>query len=268
LTVLAERPRMPLATNRSVDLYYETGGEGADRATVAFVNPVGYGAWVWSWQHGALAGPFETLVWDLRGTGRSDTPDGPCEVSTLAADLEAVLADAGVDAAHVVGAGLGGMVALEYARRYDRTTTLSLFGTAASGDAVDREALDGLFAPRDDPAALRASLSDAFGADLDAHPEVVERVVDWRTDEDADRAGFDAQAAAMTGYEADALYEVTTPARVFHGEADVVVPPEAGRALAADLPRGEFTAVDGGHLSFVEASVAVTDALVAFFDSE
>jgi len=259
---------MPVATNRSVDLYYETGGEGADRATVAFVNPAGYGAWVWGWQHGALAGPFETLVWDLRGTGRSDATDEPCEVSTLAADLEAILSDAGVDAAHVVGAGLGGMVALEYARQYDRAETLALFGTAASGDAVDREALDGLFAPRDDPAALRASLSDAFEADLDAHPEVVERVVDWRTEEDADRAGFEAQVAAMTRYDADALYEVTTRSRVFHGDADVVVPPEAGRALASDLPRGEFTAVDGGHLSFVEASAAVTDALVGFFDTE
>lgn len=257
---------MPAATNRGVELYYETAGEGDDRAAVAFVNPAGYGAWVWSWQHGALTGPFQTVVWDLRGTGRSDVPDGPYEVSTLADDFEAVLADAGVDATHVVGAGLGGMVAVEYARQYDRAETLSLFGTAGSGDAVEREALDELFAPRDDPDALRASLADAFAADLNAHPDVVERVVEWRASEDADRAGFDAQAAAMTGYGADALYEVTTRARVFHGEDDVVVPLEAGRELAEDLPRGEFTAVDGGHLAFVEASAAVTDELVGFFD--
>jgi pimeloyl-ACP methyl ester carboxylesterase len=66
----------------------------------------------------------------------------------------------------------------------------------------------------------------------------------------------------MTGYDADPLYEVTTPARVFHGEDDAVVPVAAGRELAAVLPRGEFTAVDGGHLAFVEASAAVTDAML------
>ncbi|MFB6150895.1 MAG: alpha/beta fold hydrolase [Haloarculaceae archaeon] len=259
---------MPVATNRGVDLYYETEGEdGAGdggEETVVFVEPVGYGAWVWGWQHSALAGPFETVVWDLRGTGRSDAPPGPYDVATLAADLEAVLADCGARSAHVVGAGLGGMVAVEYAREYGRAESLALFGTAASGDTVDRAALDSLFAPRDDPSALRASLANAVAADLDAHPDVVDRIVEWRADGDAGREGFEAQAAAMTGYEADALYEVTTPTMVFHGEADAVVPVSAGRSLAGDLPRGEFTPVDGGHLCFVESDAAVSDALAAF----
>ena len=250
---------MPVVTNGGVDLYYGTAGSGE---TVAFVNPVGYGAWVWGWQHGALAGPYEALVWDLRGTGHSDAPAGPYDVVTLAGDLEAVLADSGVADAHVVGAGLGGMVAVEYARRYGRAETLTLFGTAANGDAVDRDALDSLYAPRDDRGALRASLANAFAADPSAYPDVVERIVGWRAEEDADRAGFEAQAAAMTGYDADPLYEVTTPAQVFHGEDDAVVPVAAGRELAAVLPRGEFTAVDGGHLAFVEASAAVTDAML------
>ena len=261
---------MPVATDRGVDLYYETGGERAGdggSATVAFVNPAGYGAWVWGWQHGALAGGFETLVWDLRGTGRSDVPDGPYDVGTLAADLEAVLSAAGVADAHLVGAGLGGMIAVEYARRYGRAATLTLFATAAEGGRVDRDALDLLFAPRDDPDALRRSLAGAFATDLDAHPGVVDRIVGWRREEDADRAGFDAQAAAMTAYSADPLYEVTAPARVFHGEADAVVPVDAGRDLAAALPRGEFTAVDGGHLSFVEEAAAVNDALLGFLEN-
>jgi len=256
---------MPVVTNRGVDLHYETEGDGA---TVAFVNPVGYGAWVWGWQHAALAGPYETLVWDLPGTGRSGTPPGPYDVGRLVGDFEAVLADHGVASAHVVGAGLGGMVALEYARRYDRVESLALFGTAADGEIVDRTALDSLFAPRDDPAALRASLANAFGADLGAYPDVIADIVDWRAEEDADRAGFEAQAAATTGYRAEQLYEVAVPARVFHGVSDAIAPTSAGEDLAADLPRGEFLAVEGGHLCFVEESAAVNDALVGFFDEE
>ncbi|PSP30808.1 alpha/beta hydrolase [Halobacteriales archaeon QH_10_67_22] len=269
---------MPVVTNRGRDLYYELAGDAAgfpddadeapDTRTVAFVNPVGFGAWVWSWQHGALTGPFEALVWDLPGTGRSDAPDGPLDVAGLAADFEAVLADAGVAKTHVVGAGLGSMVAVEYAREYGRAETLALFGTAADGAAVDRDTLASLFAPRDDPDRLRASLANAFEADPDAHREVLDRIVDWRAEEDADRTGFDAQAAAMTAYDADALYGVTTPARVFHGEADAVVPASAGRDLSEDLPRGEFTAVEGGHLCFVEESAAVTDALLGVFDGD
>lgn len=262
---LAHEPSaMPTASASGVDCYYETAGDGP---TVAFVNDVGYGGWLWSWQHAALAGPYETLVWDLRGTGRSDAPEGPYDVATLAADLEAVLAAHGVADVHLVGAGLGGMVALAYAREYGRVETLALFGTAPSGEAVDRAALESLFAPPDDPDALRSSLAAAFAADLDAHPEVVDDVVGWRADGDARREGWDAQAAAMLGFDAtDWLYEVTRPATVFHGVDDAVVAPAAGERLADDLPRGEYRAVDGGHLCFVESAAAVNDELLGFLD--
>jgi pimeloyl-ACP methyl ester carboxylesterase len=257
---------MPTVQNRGVELYYDVAGDGE---TVAFVNDVGYGAWLWGWQHAALAGPYETLTWDLRGTGRSDAPAGPYDVRALAADLEAVLKDHAVADVHLVGAGLGGMVALAYARRYSRAETLTLFGTAASGDAVDDDSLDSLFAPRDDPAALRSSLAGAFAADLDAYPEVVDDVVSWRAEGDADRQGWEAQAAAMCGFDATGwLYEVTQPARVFHGVADAVVPANAGERLAEDLPRGEYVAVEGGHLCFVEEAAAVNDALVGFLDEQ
>ncbi len=83
-------------------------------------------------------------MWDLRGTGRSDAPAGPYDVGTLAADLEAVLADHGVGSAHLVGAGPGGMVALQYAHQYSRARSLTLYCTAGSGDAIDRDALDAL----------------------------------------------------------------------------------------------------------------------------
>ncbi|WP_459193045.1 alpha/beta fold hydrolase [Halosimplex sp. J119] len=265
---------MAVVTDGGVDLYYEAKGdpnppEDAEREadTVVFVNPAGYGAWVWGWQHAALVEGFETVVWDLRGTGRSGTPEGPYSVETLTDDLEAVLADHGVSDVHVVGAGLGGMVALAYADRYGRAATLTLFGTAASGDRVDADALDSLFAPRDDPNALRASLRNAFAANVDAYEDVADEIVGWRREEDADRVGFEAQAAAMREFDrSDSLYEVTTPARVYHGVDDAVVPTEAGRDLADDLPRGEFTAVEGGHLCFIEESAAVNDALLGDFD--
>jgi pimeloyl-ACP methyl ester carboxylesterase len=255
---------MPTATNGEVGLYYETSGDGE---TVVFVGDVGYGAWQWGWQHGAVSGPYRSLVTDVRGAGRSDAPPGPYTVDTLVADLVAVLRDADVRAAHVVGAGLGGMVALAYAHRYGRAASLTLFGTAASGDRVDADALESLFAPRDDPEALRASLRNAFGADIDAHADVVDEIVGWRREEDADRAGFDAQAAAMRSFDrSDSLYEITTPARVYHGVDDAVVPTEAGRDLADGLPRGEFTAVEGGHCCFIEESAAVNDALLGDFE--
>lgn len=254
---------MPTARTDGVDLYYETAGDGP---TVAFVNPAGFGAWCWSWLVDALAGPVETLVWDLRGTGRSDAPPGPYDVSTLASDLEAVLADHGSSTVHLVGAGLGGMIALRHALAESRAATLSLLGTTADGSRVDRDALGSLAAPRDDPDALRDSLRGAFSPGVvDDHPAVVERIVEWRAADDADPAVWEAQAAAMTGFDAgDRLYELTRPALVCHGREDAVVPVSAGRDLAAGLPRGEFRPVEAGHLVAAEEPAVVEDALTGF----
>ena len=255
---------MPTATNGDVELFYETAGEGP---TVAFVEPAGYGAWCWSWLVDALAGPVETLVWDHRGTGRSDAPPGPYDVATLAADLEAVLADHGTRTVHLVGAGLGGMVALRHARDHGRAATLALLGTTADGSRVDADALRDLQAPRDDPDALRSSLRDAFSPGIvEDHPEAVDRIVDWRAEDDADSAGWEAQRDAMTDFAMPDLYEVTTPALVVHGRADAVVPVEAGRDLADDLPRGRFEGIDAGHLIAAEEPTVVADALASQLD--
>ena len=259
---------MPTATRDGVSLYYDTWGSGE---TVVFIEDVGFGAWLWGWQNDALAGPFETLVWDLRGTGRSDAPEGPYTVPQLAADLEAVLADHGVRNANLVGCGLGGMVALDYAQRYSRAETLTLIGTSPGGDqaALKRDRLDDAFAPRDDEAALAASLEAVLSAGFrDRHPEAVERITAWRAEDDADRETWEAQAAAFEGYEhRDPLYETTVPTLVLHGEDDEIVPFSNAELLDRELPRSELeSAPDAGHLVGVERATGVNDALIGFLE--
>ncbi|WP_306054749.1 alpha/beta fold hydrolase [Natronococcus wangiae] len=256
---------MPTAPNGSVSLYYHREGEGDP---VVFVPEAGLGGWSWGWQHAALTGPYETVVWDLRGTGRSDAPSGPYSLESLVDDLETILEAIEARSAHLVGAGLGGAIALAAARTSTRVETLSLFGTAARGDAFD---LEPLFAPPADRAALRDSLEAGLSADFrEAQPAVVDGIVDWRADGDATREGWTAQVAALEGFDAtDWLVEVTQPTRVFHGTDDALVSPSAGRQLANGLPRGEFAPLEGaGHLAFVERSRTVNDRLLGFLETQ
>ena len=259
-----EKGSVPTTTAADgVELYYRTEGEGD---CVAFVGECGFGAWQWAWQYDGLAGPYETLIWDLRGTGQSDAPEGPYDVDQLASDFEAVLADNSVRRVHVVGAGLGGMVALRYARKFDRVKTLSLFGTARSGDQVDLSALRALYPESDDQSACRESLSGAFSSTfLNEAEEIVEQICTWRREEDAEERGREAQIAALRSFEAGPLYELTMPTLVFHGLDDPVIDPAVGRNLAENLPRGEFEPVEGRHLPYVEHARAVTDRLDGFF---
>ena len=239
-------------------LRYATAGP-EDGEAVALVGEAGFGPWQWGWQHGAL-GPFRTLAVDLRGTG-PDAPPGPYRVGTLAADLEAVLADAGCRRAHLLGFGLGGMVCLRHAREYGRARSLSLVGTAATGDAVDRAAFEALF---EAPGMLSGAFTEAF---REVRPDLVERVVAWRREEDPSPAVRESQLAAALSFEADSLYELPMPALVLHALDDPVVPAAAGEALADGLPRGTFEPVEGRRLAHVEHSVAANDRLDEFLRS-
>jgi pimeloyl-ACP methyl ester carboxylesterase len=253
---------MPVASNDGVACYYERDGDGDP---VVFVGDAGYGAWQWGWQHAAVAGPFESLVTDVRGAGRSDAPSGPYSVSDLVSDLAAVLSDAGLRSAAVVGAGLGGLVGLEAARTTSRVDRLVCLGSGASGSGVDLESLS---APPADRDALRRTTEAALSTEfVDDHPDAVRDIVEWRAAEDADPAAWEAQAAAVRGYSLDAPYEVTAPTLVVHGTDDAAWPAEDARTLAADLPRGEFVGVDGaGHLAHVERSKRVNDELLGFLE--
>jgi pimeloyl-ACP methyl ester carboxylesterase len=252
---------VPFATNDDVSLYYESVGDGAD--TVVFVGDVGFGSWQWGWQHRAVVGPFESVVFDHRGVGRSDTPPGPYSVDDLTGDLSAVLAAAGVSRAHLVGAGLGGVVSLALAHDSGRVRSLTLVGTGFAGDPMDA------FAAPDDEAALRASterlLSDAFRVE---QTEVVDQIVTWRSQGDAPERVWRAQTAALEGYEPPPLYEVTTPTLVVHGEADLQWPVADARDLAEGLPRGAYVGYpDAAHLVGVERSRPVNDRLVGQVES-
>ena len=293
---------MPRVDRDGVSLYYEIEGDGP---TVAFIEDLGYGAWQWAWQHAALSRGFETLAWDLRGTGHSDVPEGPYTVDELAADLEAVLSEEAIRNVHLVGAGLGGAIALQYALDYDRARSLTLIGTSAGGHHLPEEPVRRLFAPRDDPDSLRETLNEVLTDEFAVEqPAVVDGIVRWRAGErpavtgeggpgggspseetppdeglvgdvgtqsrggDAMGTGWRAQAAALETFDLrDRLHEITEPALVIHGTADSVWPPEGGLALAEGLPRGRHEAVQSGpHLVHVEQSRIVNDLVVDFLE--
>ncbi|EMA62489.1 alpha/beta fold hydrolase [Halorubrum lipolyticum] len=257
---------MPHANNAGVEIRYETDAPDAgdpDEAVV-FCGDVGLGAWQFGWQHAALAGPHTVITPETRGVGRSDAPPGPYTVEALASDVDAVCAAEGIRNAHLVGYGLGGMVALAYALASSRPASLSVVGTPPAGDAYNP---DGVWADPSTPAAVEGSLNGLLSESFRGnHPDALSRIAEWRLAEDAGRETFEAHRAAVDGFDlSDRLYELTTPTLVVHGTDDTACPVTAAETLAEGLPRGELHAVEGArHLVGVEASAAVNDALVGW----
>lgn len=287
---------MPIVRNGGVEIAYDV-SLPSDIDVVVFVEGWGYGRWMWQWQRPALDTYLTTVV-DNRGTGDTEAPGlgmpWPLEkvpdtlrqaliyllhrkkyaISQMAADLEATLADLGVERAHVVGASMGGMIALQHALDYDRTASLSLLCTTAGGDMaalVPDETLahlenvpDGL----DEREQMKYRMEPATTATWRAANEAtLERIVDRRLRQDASAPARDAQAMGQLGYDVrDRLDEVAVPVLVMHGTGDRVVPFGRGKELAAGLDCELEVYDDAPHLFFIERADAVTERLRTFLD--
>ncbi|WP_430505830.1 alpha/beta fold hydrolase [Haloparvum sp. PAK95] len=266
---------MPRAVNDDVSLHYSVDGP-SDAPTVVLLEGLGYGRWMWRWLTDAIHEEYEVIRPDNRGTGKSDTPEGPYTIGEMADDVEAVLDHHGADAAAVVGASMGGMIGMQYALEYDRAEALGLLCTSPGGEEAvptPEDVLDHIFSTPDEynrREALKYRMEPAASEGFyEAEPDLVERILDWRLAGDAADAGRNAQAAAVEAFDvSDRLDELSLPTLVMHGTADRVLPVENGDLLADRLPNAEYERVDGGsHLFFIEKRERVNERVREFLEA-
>src|SRR5438445_483462 len=102
---------MPFATAADgTRLRYEVFGAPAGEP-VLLIQGLGADVRGWLLQRRALGRLHRVIVFDNRGAGRSGKPPAPYDIEVMAADAVAVLDDAGIATAHVMGASMGGILA-------------------------------------------------------------------------------------------------------------------------------------------------------------
>ncbi|MFN2467838.1 MAG: alpha/beta fold hydrolase [Gaiellaceae bacterium] len=245
-----------VASNGEVRLAYDVRGAGP---TLLLVHGLGYARWGWEPVVDALAGRFSIVSFDNRGVGESDVPPGPYTARAMAEDAVAVLDDAGLDRAHVLGTSLGGMVAQEVALGWPaRVDRLVLACTTPGGpDAYPMPQQTvvllarAMLMPRD--RALRLLVENAL-APGPGRSELVERILAHRLRSPLDLGGWQAQAAAGVTFDAlGRLGAISAPTLVLHGTADVVVDVRNAGLLAERIPQARVELFPGGgHLFFWE----------------
>jgi pimeloyl-ACP methyl ester carboxylesterase len=251
-------------------LWVEEHGEGPP---LLLIPGLGQASWVWRWALPRLAEGRRAIVVDPRGTGRSTTPSRPCTIELMAADAAAVLDGRAAD---VLGFSMGGYVALTLAlARPELVSTLVLAGTGAGGpervprpDHV-REAFDSALAlPLD--AFARTTLPYTLSPGWpEANPERFEAILAARREQPTPYETIEAHVdACYRFYEQGAEAErVEAPALVVHGDADLIVPVENGRRLAARLPDAEYVELPGrGHNLMLEDGEELAGLVLRFLD--
>jgi len=252
-------------------LYYEVHGEGQP---LLLIPGFGSTTLVYFANVAPLAGRFKVVVFDPRGSGRSDVPTAGYSMQRFVDDCVEVLRAAGEESAHVVGASFGGMVAQNFALTYpERTRRLVLICTTPGGPhhiPPPPENMAVFMAASDiaDPAAAVRSTyplhySDSYVATHDA--EIVERSLanaHLRSTAEG-RAG---QLAAVMEHDTlGRLRHLSMPVLILHGDSDGVVPVENSRRMAAANPRARLKIYAGArHICFTECADELNRDIIGF----
>lgn len=284
-----------------VELCYETFGDAGQPAMLLIM---GLGTQMIAWHEDfclALAEcGFHVIRFDNRDIGRSSRirdvpPPAPWEIALraprrvaytladMADDAVGLLDHLGVEAAHVVGASMGGMIAQVLAARHPSrvlslASIMSMTGSRLTGQPSARVypfLLARAEAGREAYVERTVKLFRLIGSP--GYPfdeEGVRRQAAISFERGASAAGTGRQLVAIlaAGNRARDLRRITAPTVVIHGSADRMVGPSGGRAtvrairgarlvtirgMGHDLPRGAWSEIIG---AIVENSARATGA--------
>jgi pimeloyl-ACP methyl ester carboxylesterase len=152
---------MPYANSNGVRLYYEEVGKGTP---IVFVHEFSGDLRSWEAQIQHFSRRYRCIAFNARGYAPSDVPTRPAKYSQRLAvdDIAAVMREAGVRKAHVVGCSMGAQATLQFGLTYPRMAiTLTAIGAGGGSDPQARAQF-----LRDSEAQARRFESEGPGAVL------------------------------------------------------------------------------------------------------
>ncbi|UCD57423.1 MAG: alpha/beta hydrolase [Candidatus Hydrogenedentota bacterium] len=248
---------MPKKLVNGVNIYYEVHGKGEP-----FVLFMGLGGNIAMWDPElieALARRFEVMIFDNRGTGRSDKPDEEYSIELFADDAAALFDALEIESAFVLGASMGGMTALEFALKYPhKCRKLILCCTLAGGDDIvppTVEAMEMLMSKKDLPPeeGTRATWPAAYTAEfIETHRHWLEAKLKREIEYPTPPHAFERHLrAAMTFDAYERLSRISHPTLVMTGTEDILVPPQNSATLAERIPGARLITFEGSAHGFM-----------------
>lgn len=255
---------MPRASVHGIELEYDTFGSPDDPAVVCIS---GLGAQMITFHEDFCRQMADRRYFVVRHDNRdvglsTKIEDGSSyRLEDMAADTAGLLDHLGIEAAHVVGVSMGGMIAQTLAIEHPakvRTLTSIMSTTGAPGvGGATEEASARLLRPagetRDERVASSIETSRIIWGDTPQFP-FDEELARWRAETSVDRAYYPVgtvrqlQAIRATGDRTERLRRLDVPTLVIHGTNDPLVQPSGGEATAAAIPGAELLLVEGmGH---------------------
>jgi pimeloyl-[acyl-carrier protein] methyl ester esterase len=262
-----------IETSPGVKIHYEETGQGWP---LVMLHGWSMSGRVWRFQQ-ELADSFRLVIPDLRGHGRSSTPDSGYSINDLAGDVVTLFERLDLTNAVLVGWSLGSQVAFAaFPQIQERLAGLVLVGATPRFTATDGYPWGlpatglrglGLRLRRDFNRTMGEFFKGMFAAE-ELSRELENRITLEIVMEGLLPKPEVAQATLNILASADLramLPEIGRPVLIIHGNADTVCPPGAARYLAKWIPAATLVELNEvGHAPFLSRPVEFNALLKSF----
>jgi 3-oxoadipate enol-lactonase len=215
---------------------------------------------------------FQTIRFDLPGSGRSHRVEGPLSIDRFVVAAQRVLAAAGRERAHVLAHSMGTIVAMRLATREPKAVrSLALFGPLLAPPDTSRAALRarGEKAAKEGVAGMSAIADALLQGSTSAETKAKRRaavgfVRESLTRQDPD--GYSRSCFALAEAQAADPARIACPTLLVTGDEDAVTPPQPVRQLAEKIAGSQIEVLRGcGHWTPVEKPDECMDLLRRFY---
>jgi aminoacrylate hydrolase len=237
----------------AADLYFEWHGPDDGEPLILSAGLGGSGSY-WSPNLAALAAKYRVLVYDHRGTGRSDRglPEH-VTVDDLADDIALLMDELGVPTAHIIGHAAGAVAGLSLAlRQPERLSSLVMINGWARPDPHFARCFDARLA------LLRASGPEAYlraqpiflypAAWISEHSSELDAELPHQLAGFAGADVYEKRIAALREFDVyDRLNDLTVPTLAYASRDDMLVPFVCSAEMSLHGPIELELVAYGGH---------------------
>lgn len=250
---------MPYLQLRDLKLYYEVHGEGRP---FLFISETACHGEVWKpYQVPEFSRDHRVIIYDQRGTGRTDKPSVQYTTTTLANDAAALLDHLGADQVIVYGHSMGGriaqLVALDHPQKVSKLILASSGASHTSRGIPLKMCLELVEKGYEKYArahAVRIGFTERF---VSEHPERVEEFLKIRLANLPPLESYLLHVMARQAHDTgDRLKDIRVPALVMVGDDEAQTTSDishwaSAEILARSIPNAKLVVLpDSGHYYF------------------
>jgi len=258
---------MPYAQLTDIQMYYEVHGEAS--GTLILIGGLTRDHTIWRHIIEHLAKDFKVLVFDNRGSGRTDKPDVDYSIAMLSNDLAELINVLGIGKPIIIGHSMGAFMAMHYAAKYpDKLAGLVLCSACVKQvpagceylqkriDLVQDNIHKGVCSSTASESDIRKAMpwlySKSFLSDENSISSVIQHEVNNVYPQPG--AAFVKQAIACLNHnEISQLGNICTPTLVISGEEDRIVTPQVSHELTDAITPAQLVILeDAAHMIQIE----------------